>query len=149
MPEIRIKPGIPCKGVSLPRAFVSSEWVTVDDETADYARTLRLHATNPNSQLVFEERQPEATKPEPAKVEAGEASAADGATETEQPKAEDSKEEAKVEKPKAASKNGGSRQPEATKPEPAKVEAGSDVAARSAERGERGGDGCSRGRRNE
>lgn len=57
MPEIRIRDGLPCKGVALPTRFVEpGRWYEVDDATAAYAATVRLHPTSVTSPLVFEMR---------------------------------------------------------------------------------------------
>jgi hypothetical protein len=71
MPEIRIRDGLPCKGVSLPKRHVEAgRWYEVDDETAAYAATVRLHPTSVTSPLVFEVRGAAA---DPAKAEGGQA----------------------------------------------------------------------------
>lgn len=54
MPKIRIRPGLPCKGISLPSVFVEHEWVSVDEATAAHAAKVRLHATGENSPFLLE-----------------------------------------------------------------------------------------------
>lgn len=83
MPEIRIRAGLPCKGVSLPTMHVEPDrWYDVDEEVAAQAAALRLHATSPGSPLLFEVRnspqqvlQPEEL-PDPAPVDEGQPPAA-------------------------------------------------------------------------
>ena len=64
MPEIRIRDGLPCKGVALPTTFVEpGRWYEVEADVAAYAATVRLHPTSAPSPLVFEVREANATAP--------------------------------------------------------------------------------------